>query len=214
MRVQGWRFTWWELLCWLWAVGWVIVAVWLVHDRHWWANTLQVIGSAVTAAGLFGAYVRSKHQESLPEYARWRWTQFSAWVNERWARLLRRPRNVTVHAGAATAGVYGWAPTVVIGHAPFTLDKTKSFEERLAQVAERVNQLTAKQPVIDRRIHALERDVTRIMSDLSAVRSEALAHIQSQINDLDKRLNMTQVLDLRWAIIGLLITVLGIALSY
>jgi hypothetical protein len=41
-----------------------------------------------------------------------------------------------------------------------------------------------------------------------------LAHVKGQVEDLSARLDRAQVLDLRWGILGLFITVVGIALSY
>jgi hypothetical protein len=44
--------------------------------------------------------------------------------------------------------------------------------------------------------------------------ADTLAHIETQIEQLKARLDRAQVLDLRWAIAGLFITVVGTALSY
>jgi hypothetical protein len=41
-----------------------------------------------------------------------------------------------------------------------------------------------------------------------------LAHVKGQVEDLSARLDRAQVLDLRWGILGLFITVVGSALCY
>jgi hypothetical protein len=56
--------------------------------------------------------------------------------------------------------------------------------------------------------------VDKVAADAAQATADALAHVKSQIEDLSARLDRAQVLDLRWAILGLFITVVGIALSY
>jgi hypothetical protein len=191
-----------------------IIAIWVAADHHFWGNTLQIIGSVVAAAGLFGAYVRSHHTKSLPEYAVWRLQQFWRCVKDRWLRLWRRPRNVAVTAGPAVIIATGGGAGVLTADAKVGLDPDASVEVRLSLLESAVNQLADRMPRVENRVDTLARDVERVAADASTRHHETLQHIERRIDDLDRRLNMKQVVDLRWAIIGILIATVGIALSY
>ena len=53
-------------------------------------------------------------------------------------------------------------------------------------------------------------DLKKARADTEELQRKTWDHIQSQIRELNDKLNSLQVLDLRWAIWGLLITLGGI----
>ena len=211
---REWRLTWWGWLAVAVAVTGVAVAVRLVPERIWWATTLQFIGSSVTAGGLLGAYVRSKHGLTLTVYIRQQRTRVSEGVQRTWARVLRRPRRVTGKASGALVVIPSMFASAVVLPASLQVDTTAPFQVQLAQVAEHVNRLIDRLPDINRRLNRVDQGLKNITNDLETVKTETLARIESEIEQLRERLDVTQVLDLRWAIIGLFITTVGIALSY
>jgi hypothetical protein len=69
-------------------------------------------------------------------------------------------------------------------------------------------------PQIERHIENLRGEIKEVRVHASDLATQTVAQLQDQIDDLRRELDTKQVLDLRWAIYGLLITVFGIALSY
>jgi tetrahydromethanopterin S-methyltransferase subunit G len=105
-------------------------------------------------------------------------------------------------------------PTVRGGVGPFELDSTMDLEEQVVRLVEYINLVIKKFPSIEDRLDGLEKGVDEVSAEVSTMEQRTLAHIETQIANLSARVDMTQVLDLRWAILGLFITTIGLALSY
>lgn len=69
-------------------------------------------------------------------------------------------------------------------------------------------------PKIENHILVLRTDINSVREHASALAAQTAERLQAQIDDLRRELDTKEVLDLRWAIYGLLITAIGIALSY
>ncbi|WP_006241813.1 hypothetical protein [Mycolicibacterium tusciae] len=185
-----------------------------VLDAKWLATTLQVAGTTLTAFGLTSAYVRSKHQKALPDYLRWQATQLTKWFVRQWKRLLRRPIRVVVQPNTGAIRIMGHAPIVQIGPAALAVNEGDPIQLQIAHLVVYINDLNKRVSGIDKRVSVVDRDIGKVRNDLSTKQRETLAHMQGQIVDFDRRLDMKQVVDLRWAIRGLVITAIGSLLSY
>ncbi len=100
------------------------------------------------------------------------------------------------------------------GLAPVELDEGKPLQDQLADLAHYVNGLASLQQPTDSRLDDMKIDVFKVGMEVSLLRSETPERIEEKIRALEARLNMTEVVDLRWAIIGLVITGVGVALGY
>jgi septal ring factor EnvC (AmiA/AmiB activator) len=88
------------------------------------------------------------------------------------------------------------------------------MEQQLAQVEEYVNQRSERDSDFDTQFQELSIAIDELRTNISSTEANALAHIETQINALTERLDNMQALDLRWAIVGVLIAACGVAVSY
>jgi hypothetical protein len=192
----------------------VTVSIWAAADWHSWSTTLQVVGSLVTAIGLAGAYVRSRYGLTPSAYVHQQVVRGNDWAKGVWRRLLRKRRDINIDVGPMVITVNMGRPTIEVRTPPLKLDVTASVEQQLAQLAAYVNRINEKLPDFDRRIDKLTIDAESMKAEIANVEPQILAHIQAEIDALNKRLDIKQVVDLRWAILGVLITTVGVLLSY
>ena len=97
----------------------------------------------------------------------------------------------------------------------FNLDNNMSPEEQVERLVQFVNNLSGETiPKLELHIENLRREINGVYAHASDLSSQAVERIQTQIDSLQDELDRKEVLDLRIAIIGLLISVGGIALSY
>ncbi|WP_157137561.1 hypothetical protein [Mycobacterium parascrofulaceum] len=194
-------------------------------DVKWWATTLQVVGAAVAFAGFWNAYVRAKHDVTVPvwlwEHAllrAWRQVQrFVAWAKRMYWKLFHivpPTQHIILSPMTGTMAATMGTPTVTM-FGRVGVNPDSPLEQQMRQVA------ALAEDAIDR-VWALERDeLPRIERRIDAAQAgaeqlaaETLAQLRDEITDLRRLTNQAQVLDVRWAIGGLGITVVGIFLGY
>jgi len=95
------------------------------------------------------------------------------------------------------------------------LDRSLPVEEQLAQVERYINETLAQEFKSVGVIMGRVRDeLQQAKAESEKAIADAEAKAQKAIDDLTKRLDATQALDLSWAIGGLFITAVGVFLSY
>lgn len=94
------------------------------------------------------------------------------------------------------------------------IDITLPLQEQIKRLAQFANNLSRGAAELEKQIAAVGRDLKKARADTAELERKTWAHIQSQIQSLDERINSVQVLDLRWAIWGLFISFVGTALSF
>jgi hypothetical protein len=176
--------------------------------RKGWATIVQFVGAVVTFGGLGAAYMRARYGLTVKALAQRAW----AFIRRQWAKLLRRPQDQIIKPGGAHSTVqFG---TAAVGQVGFNLDTSLTVQEQLERLAQFVNHRSREAAQMESMIVALRQEVTKAHQHASDLASKTFAHIETQIQQLTDRLDKTQVLDLRWAIVGLAISAFGIALSY
>ena len=97
------------------------------------ANTVNLVGAAVTCLGLLYAYAQASSDiAAWVQRQRGRLQRLRAWIT---GRPLRVPKGQAV-------GAYGF-DVFVVGRAPVHLDQSLNIEEQLAQLAGFVDRLSA-----------------------------------------------------------------------
>ena len=126
--------------------------------------------------------------------------------------VLRNPPDITIHAPTA----FGTFQVEVsaTGLVTHNIDITLPLQEQIKRLAQFANNLSRGAAELEKQIAALGRDLKKARADTAELERKTWAHIQSQIQSLDERINSVQVLDLRWAIWGLFISFVGTALSF
>lgn len=164
------------------------------------ANAVQLLGAVVTFLGLSHAYTRSKYGTGL-------WT----WIKTKLRR--RGPDQVISATGIASGEGFGFAG-VAIGYAPFALDTALPVEGQLEQLAKHVRELRAMFGPIERDVRRLDSVVndTRAYADSAA--AQALTDAKAHQERAEAGQTEAAVLDLRVAISGTLIMVVGYVLAF
>jgi hypothetical protein len=97
------------------------------------------------------------------------------------------------------------------------LDTTKPVDDQLAQLATYVRELRALFSPIGQQIVHLDRDIADVRQHAETEAAQALtdakSHADKRLKDIDAEQTRAEVLDLRIAIVGLGITVVGLALA-
>ena len=186
----------------------------MVFSIGTWATTLQLVGGAVAFLGFSSAYVRARYGLTLRAWI-WRWVpRFGRWAKRMWDKLRRKHRNSSINVAAPVITAQMGAPHITMYPSPLALDETLPLEQRVAQIAEYANRLQAEVPKLMDEVHRLDGRIDQAQAGASDLAQETLTHLRDEISELRTHLDWAQVLDLRWAIVGLFITVVGIALSY
>ncbi|MED5812923.1 FlxA-like family protein [Mycolicibacterium sp. 050232] len=193
------------------AAGLVVTALAVeCPDRHCWATTLQLVGGIIAAVGFANAYVGALYGTSLAG-------QIVEWgedvAKELWRRLLGKPKLDVRQPQAAPMTFTGGTPGVRVTY-NFAFDPDVPADEQFRRIAEHLNAIGPKIEALDKQIAALSVRINEVATNSQEAADNAIKHIQEQIAGLSAELKRKQVLDLRWAIVGLLITVVGIALGY
>ena len=229
------------------------------HISHWlrspgrkgWATVVELVGAVVTFAGVWTAWLRAKHGETIATLAR----RLGMGIWERLAKILGRPRSTILYP--STAHLHAHFLPAASASVGVGLDKTMAVDQQIKRLYQRVNRLsletipqlgcqdqgnrqqrdwapraggiaslidpagratypaeapgssTRGSPIVD-----LRRKINEVHAHATDLASQTVAHIQEQIDYLQHEFDTKQVLDLRWAIYGLLLTVVGIGLSY
>ncbi len=158
---------------------------------------VELVGTLVTAYGLLYAYGRAK---GLRE-------QLRDW----WARIRREPRHATVHAPAAFAST---GTLTADAYAKFQLGETLPIPEQLAQLENYVCELRGMFGLVNSNIARLDRAIEQSNAHADTVAAQALTDAKREIDRFGDRLDELQAVDLSVASIGVLITAVGVFLSF
>lgn len=183
----------------------------LLHTpgRRGWATIVQFVGTTITFGGLFTAYLRAKYGLTVKALVARVW----AFVRRQCAKLFRIPQHVIPKSGIAQGVTFGFS-AVAVGRVGHIVDTSLSLQDQVSQLAEFVNRRSDELGRSERRLDEVHRAVGQARENASALAANALAHIEVEITQLRRDLDRVQVLDLRWAIAGLAISLVGIMLGY
>jgi hypothetical protein len=196
------------------------LAVWSAElgAHHYWphlrhllarkncATAIQALGALITFYGLGSAYVRAKHDQTV-----------GAWIKTRvervLAKLFRRPRdNMTIHAPTAYGTFrFGMSASGLVTH---NVDISLPLQEQIKRLAQFANNRAREAAEVVKKLGALERDFGKLEHGTAELERNLLEHMETQIRELDNRLDSIQALDLTWAIRGLFISFVGTVLSF
>ncbi len=168
--------------------------------RKGWATIVQLIGAIVTAIGLALAWLRAKYRTNFVGLLK----LLREWIR----RLICGPGSVDVTTESAAMTMTGGFAVV---YKNYYINKNLTTKENLQKLADLVNEYI---PKVEKDLTALRIEITQVRAHASNLAAETLQHLQDQIAELRRDIDAKQVLDLRWAIVGLVIAAIGIALSY
>lgn len=194
-----------KLWAWLVSAAAVLVAsIALGKLTSWWfaSVTGQVIGSALAFIGLLVAYMRARHpgetmREQLQEFGR---------------RLVGRQRdNKSATAGTAKFRIYGSGYAEVgLGDQP-----DLGLQEQIDRLADYIRgHIMPNFKQIFGRLDQIKIDIEKAKDEAAAKADEAYRKAKADIDALRNELDQGAALDLRWAIFGLYVATIGVALSY
>lgn len=184
-----------------------------IPDQHWWATTLQLIGALVTLGGFSSAYVRARYGRTLWEQLRVWARQFRGWLRKLWARLRRKRIDVNLYPPSAGATAGMGTPTVTVS-GYLGVDPNAPLKRQVERLVALVNQLSQQLDKLQTEVRRLDQRIDHVVANATKGLEDAIAQIRGEIEQLTARMDRYQVLDLRWAIGGLAITVVGMALGY
>ncbi|OBF65977.1 hypothetical protein A5753_07520 [Mycobacterium sp. 852002-51971_SCH5477799-a] len=173
---------------------------------QWLSITLQFVGALVTVGGLTWAWLRATRfrERSWPRIVD---ALRQVYYRVRGAPVVTGTSHVTLQPMSTAMGMRGLAPRVRL--------RDGSVEQRLNVLEQVVDRL------IDEDIPPILWDVDELRDGVEVARalakSEAansIAEARHAIADLQKNLDRTQTLDLRWAIGGLVVSAVGTFLQY
>ena len=158
---------------------------------------IELVGTLVTAYGLLYAYGRTQG--------------WAAQIGDWWAKI--RGISPRKHTGAAF-GSAGTLSVTAVGYEPLTLDAKLPLPEQLAQVENHVNKLGLRFGPLQADIARLDRAIEQAKVHGDTVATQVLADAKREIQRFGDRLDELQAIDLTWAVRGVLITALGVFLSF
>ena len=162
------------------------------------STAVELIGTLITAYGLMVAYGRIR---GLPERLR-----------ELWRRVARRPAHVTGEMGATMVAAQMSASAEVEHN--YRLDETAPVQLQLAQLLVYIRDSRTFIDEATNNIGRLDDAIDAASTHADDVAAQALTDARAEIDDLGRRLDEVQAADLSVAVVGVLITALGIALSF
>jgi hypothetical protein len=164
---------------------------------HSLSTTVQLIGTVVTAFGLFYAYGRA--------------TRLPARLREWWERVRHKPRNITIAPASALISVGLLAPDVYTG---FKLGENATTDEKFARLESYVQDLRAMFGPPNAAIIRLGKAIEEVKKHADSAVAQALAEAKAALKQFDDELKALHAVDLRIAGGGAVIMAVGYALSY
>jgi prefoldin subunit 5 len=104
-------------------------------------------------------------------------------------------------------------PTVTVS-GYLGVDPNAPLKRQVERLVALVNQLSEQLDKLQTEVLQLDKRIDHVIASATKGLEDAIAQIRGEIEQLTARMDRYQVLDLRWAIAGLAITVIGIALIY
>lgn len=180
---------------------------WPSKGIGWWGVTTQFLGVITTFGGLSYAYIRARYGGIWPWLDR-----IYARVERLWKLLRGKPMPVVVSPRIGVLELRPGSPFLFMGT---RLDRAQRLQDQLAQIENYINTLLAKQlGDLNKRIDQVGTSVEEVRTLALAAAEKAFADAKAEIDKLAAQLARMQVIDLRWAILGALITVTGYAMYY
>ena len=189
------------------------LAVWSGELAHHWPhlrhllrllvarkNCATATQSLVAFYGLGRAYIRAKYDITV-----------TAWILWRVFRRKPRGKDILISPGSAFIGIGTLSATA---YAQIVLDPKLKLRDQIKQLAVFVNNRSQEAAERDKRITDFGRELRRAQVATTELKRAMLDYMETQIQALDNKINRTQVLDLTWAIRGLLISAVGTLLSF
>ncbi len=191
-------------LCVIGVTGVAVLLHWVQWSElgvMWWSTTVQLVGTLLTFSGLLYAWERSR-----------RFWSHRVWPRIR--RLIVKPFTQTILVGGpARSTAKAYAPYVLRGMA--RIQPTDSVEEQLRKINEYIEtDLPQWLDAAFDQIKTVSRDLRQARTESKTAALEAEDRARRAIRDLERRLDSTQATDLRVAIVGLLITAIGVFIGY
>jgi hypothetical protein len=196
----------------------VACAIWWVHPstagRHVWGNSVQLVGTIVAAMGLANAYTNVRYGRGLRRQIVFLGKGFGAQVAWWWRLWFGRGSgDVLIAPGTAVLGFGGGKGTAVVTDR-FVFDPALPSDQQFAAMAVHLNKLDDRSNDAAVGLDRLGGRIDAVAADAVTAASQALANARAEIAELSGLLARAQALDLRWAIVGLVIGAVGLALSY
>jgi hypothetical protein len=164
--------------------------------------TTQLVGSLLTLFGLLFAYLRASHRgDTVREQLR-----------ALGLRLIGR-REIEVHSAQAsgTMNIRGYA----YGEVDLQDWPELPVQEQIDKMADYIrNHVMGNFRQVFDRLEKLKSDVEQAHTAAADKSAEAYNKAKAELDQLRRELEQRQVLDLRWAIFGIYIATIGVALSY
>jgi hypothetical protein len=181
----------------------------------WWATTLQLVGAVVALVGFSSAYVRAKYGEKLRT---WLWllvVRIARWIKQMWQKYFGNPPTQHIHPmGIASGEAVGLPMVVTVEPAPLELDTSLPLPEQVDLIAKYAKAIADHIPRLNTEVQRLDGRIDTEGAGATEFTESSIAELRREVHALEQRIDWSQVLDLRWAIVGLGITVLGVFLGY
>ncbi|OBJ53722.1 hypothetical protein [Mycobacterium asiaticum] len=168
-------------------------------------TSIQAAGALITFYGLGRAYLRTNSNQTPMQWLR-------DIAKKAWDKLSGNKPSPRAHHGSAHATI-GWHATVSL-EAMHKVDITLSLQEQIKRLATFVNNRSREATQTETRVAAIERELGKIRDDARLLEQNMWTQIDSQIKELNSRLDRVQTLDLTWAILGLFISFAGTLWSF
>jgi hypothetical protein len=170
----------------------------------WWfaAAIAQLIGSALTFVGLLFAYLRARHPgETLREHL--------------YAFGLRLIGRQPVPFGVTTGTAHGTGHFSAYAEAGLQDQPDLDLQDQIDRLADYIRQhvMGNFRQVFDR-LNQIKIDIEQANNAATEKANEAYRKARADIDELRRDLDQSAALDLRWAIFGLYIATIGVALNF
>jgi hypothetical protein len=179
----------------------IIAAVgWSAKSTSFWA---QLIGSTLTFIGLLVAYMRAKHPGDT----------LAAHIRGFVLRLVCKQTSKPTPIGQAS-GTYAFRGGVIPDRG-FRHDRDLDLQAQIDDIVGYLNDDLVREAVaVGGRLDELKAETARTAGLADERSAEAYQKAKAQIDELKRELDRSAALDLRWAIFGLYVATIGVALSW
>jgi hypothetical protein len=195
------------LKLWAWLIAGILalaanIVLGLLTSWKFASTTGQLIGSALAFIGLLVAYLRARHPgETLAEQVR----QFGR-------RLCGRATRT--HTGEASANLT-LRPSGAVGLAPLEDLKGLTVQQQVDALAFYIrNTMNTRTQVLLERVGALKVALSDAQDAAAEKAEEIYRRVRVDLEEMRRDMKQSAVLDLRFAIFGLYVATIGVALSF
>ncbi|WP_194831972.1 hypothetical protein [Nocardia sp. XZ_19_369] len=165
------------------------------------ARTVEAIGGVITALGLTYAYMRARGALGYRAVR----------ARRIWRLVMRRPQSATVHATAAAASAGALS---VDAYALFNLDRSAPVQDQLDVIAEFCRSSQAESSQLRQRLAGHDREFNSVRGYAKEVADQAQTEASTQLKAFGVKLDSVSALDLRCAIVGVVVNTVGVCMGY